>query len=97
MNVGHVHLESLPRGANGFQSSGNDLTWKSLDPMRFDRATVSWHARFVLEAWGTRLKEATLALAAVQALPGSHAEIAAFTLRRLAARFGLSAVPQSLR
>jgi hypothetical protein len=54
------------------------------DPDRWPRAAVRWHARFVQEAKGIGLEEAELALAAVRALPGPHADVAAQTLRRVA-------------
>jgi hypothetical protein len=43
------------------------------------------------------IDEAGLALAAVRALPGSNGELAAKTLRELAARYGISAVAAALR
>jgi hypothetical protein len=66
------------------------------DPDRWPRAAARWHARFVQKARGIDLDESALALAAVQALPGPHAGVAAQTLRHLAGSYGVSTVVQSL-
>lgn len=50
---------------------------------RYDRAAVRWHGRLCLEVRGLSLGDAGLALAALQALPGSHADAAAAALRTL--------------
>lgn len=63
-----------------------------VEPDRWPRAAARWHSRFVQEASGIGIEEAGLALAAIAALQGPQGELAAQTLQRLAASYGLSAV-----
>lgn len=72
------------------------LLLADLEPERYSRAPVRWHARFVLAAPGIGLADASLALAALGALPGPSGEDAAQTLRRLANFYGLTGLAATL-
>ena len=60
------------------------------DPVRFDRATARWVARFVLEIRDVGADEAQLALAALRALRGPEREVGAQTLAGLCRLHGLN-------
>ena len=58
-------------------------------PARFERAAVRWHGRFELEARDVTLADAQLALAALGALRGPHADAAARTLIDVGRTYGM--------
>ena len=58
---------------------------------------VRWHALFVQKAKGIGLAESQLALAALVALVGPGAEVAAATLAQLARTFGVNGIEAVLR
>jgi hypothetical protein len=57
------------------------------EPTRYEAAAVRWHSRFCREARPS-LADAQLALAALHALPGSGADVAAQCLQSLSERAG---------
>jgi hypothetical protein len=73
------------------------LLMAEFDPERWPRAAARWLGRFIVETSDITLNEAALAAAALQGLGGPDRELAAQTLRQLAARHGLGTVVQSLR
>ena len=72
------------------------LLLRDVEPARYERAAVRWHARFCRELPGVAIAEAELLLASLQALAGRNAEAGANALAVICANRGLGAAAEAL-
>ena len=72
------------------------LLLRDVEPARYQRAAVRWHARFCREVPGVAMPEAELVLASLQALQGPGAEAGANALAVVCAGRGLGAAAEAL-
>jgi hypothetical protein len=72
------------------------LLARDLEPARFDRAAARWYARLCTERQ-LSASEAQLALAALNALPGSGMSSAAAALTAICRRHGLEMAAQAIQ